>query len=39
MKARRQGEVETDTLIRCSGVAVAAAVGKDNGTHSNTLTS
>jgi hypothetical protein len=36
MEARRQAEVETDTLIRCSGVAVAAAVGGDNGTHSDT---
>jgi hypothetical protein len=38
MKARRQAEVKTDALIRCSGVAVAVAVGGDNGTHSDTLT-
>jgi hypothetical protein len=38
MEARRQAEVETDALIRYSGVVVAAAIGGDNGTHSDTLT-
>jgi hypothetical protein len=38
-RSKEKAEVETDALIRCSGVAVAAAVGEDNGTHSDTLTS